>query len=195
MVVFIISCGNEDETTTKDLVDQPIDEARDLIKDPISEANTSVAEPVISQAREIVIAPIAEARDIIAVPITEAQDAINQLIPTPSPQVSNPATIMTITADIQSLRDAEKLDLGTSIGNDNVSYGGATLTSGEAINLIKTYLLSNFCRDYLSINDIWGHDFDHTSNIWTLVKKNNNSTMSWILNDKTLDIVSSQGLC
>ena len=40
MVVFIISCGNEDETTTKDLVDQPIDEARDLIKDPISEANT-----------------------------------------------------------------------------------------------------------------------------------------------------------
>ena len=195
MVVFIISCGNEDETTTKDLVDQPIDEARDLIKDPINEANTSVAEPVISQAREIVIAPIAEARDIIAVPITEAQDAINQLIPTPSPQVSNPATIMTITADIQSLRDAEKLDLGTSIGNDNVSYGGATLTSGEAINLIKTYLLSNFCGDYLSINDIWGHDFNQISNMWTIVKKNNNSTMSWILNDKTLDIVSSQGLC
>ena len=195
MVVFIISCGNEDETTTKDLVDQPIDEARDLIKDPISEANTSVAEPVISQAREIVIAPIAEARDIIAVPITEAQDAINQLIPTPSPQVSNPATIMTITADIQSLRDAEKLDLGTSIGNDNVSYEGATLTSGEAINLIKTYLLSNFCGDYLSINDIWGHDFNQISNMWTIVKKNNNSTMSWILNDKTLDIVSSQGLC
>ncbi len=195
MVVFIISCGNEDQTTTKDLVDQPIDEARDLIKDPISEANTSVAEPVISQAREIVIAPIAEARDIIAVPITEAQDAINQLIPTPSPQVSNPATIMTITADIQSLRDAEKLDLGTSIGNDNVSYGGATLTSGEAINLIKTYLLSNFCGDYLSINDIWGHDFNQISNMWTIVKKNNNSTMSWILNDKTLDIVSSQGLC
>ena len=47
MVVVIVSCGNEDETTTKDLVDQPIDEARDLIKDPISEANTSVAEPVI----------------------------------------------------------------------------------------------------------------------------------------------------
>ena len=195
MVVFTISCGNEDETTTKDLVDQPIDEARALIKDPISEANTSVAEPVISQAREIVIAPIAEARDIIAVPITEAQDAINQLIPTPSPQVSNPATIMTITADIQSLRDAEKLDLGTSIGNDNVSYGGATLTSGEAINLIKTYLLSNFCGDYLSINDIWGHDFNQISNMWTIVKKNNNSTMSWILNDKNLDIVSSQGLC
>ena len=195
MVVFIISCGNEDETTTKDLVDQPIDEARDLIKDPISEANTSVAEPVISQARDIVIAPITEARDIIAVPITEAQDAINQLIPTPSPQVSNPATIMTITADIQSLRDAEKLDLGTSIGNDNVSYEGATLTSGEAINLIKTYLLSNFCGDYLSINDIWGHDFNQISNMWTIVKKNNNSTMSWILNDKTLDIVSSQGLC
>ena len=38
MVVFTISCGNEDETTTKDIVDQPIDEARDLIKDPISEA-------------------------------------------------------------------------------------------------------------------------------------------------------------
>ena len=195
MVVFTISCGNEDETTTKDLVDQPIDEARDLIKDPISEANTSVAEPVISQARDIVIAPITEARDIIAVPITEAQDAINQLIPTPSPQVSNPATIMTITADIQSLRDAEKLDLGTSIGNDNVSYGGATLTSGEAINLIKTYLLSNFCGDYLSINDIWVHDFNQISNMWTIVKKNNNSTMSWILNDKTLDIVSSHGLC
>ena len=106
---------------------------------------------------------------------------------------SNPATIMTITADIQSLRDAQKLDLGTSI--DNVSYQGATLTSDEAINLIKTYLLSNFCGDYLSINDIWGHDFDQTSNIWTLVKKNNNSTMSWILNDKTLEIVSSQGLC
>ena len=193
MVVFIISCGNEDETTTKDLVDQPIDEARDLIKDPISEANTSVAAPVISQARDIVIAPITEARDIIAVPITEAQDAINQLIPTPSPQVSNPATIMTITADIQSLRDAQKLDLGTSI--DNVSYQGATLTSDEAINLIKTYLLSNFCGDYLSINDIWGHDFDQTSNIWTLVKKNNNSTMSWILNDETLEIVSSQGIC
>ena len=87
VVVFIISCGNEDETTTKDLVDQPIDEARDLIKDPISEANTSVAVPVISQARDIVIAPITEARDIIAVPITEAQDAINQLLPTPSPQV------------------------------------------------------------------------------------------------------------
>ena len=102
---------------------------------------------------------------------------------------------MTITADIQSLRDAEKLDLGTSIGNDNVSYGGATLTSGEAINLIKTYLLSNFCGDYLSINDIWGHDFNQISNMWTIVKKNNNSTMSWILNDKTLDIVSSQGLC
>ena len=195
MVVFIISCGNEDETITKDLVDQPIDEARDLIKDPISEANTSVAEPVISQARDIVIAPITEARDIIAVPITEAQDAINQLIPTPSPQVSNPATIMTITADIQSLRDAQKLDLGTSIENDNVSYQGATLTSDEAINLIKTYLLSNFCGDYLSINDIWGHDFDQTSITWTLVKKNNNSTMSWILNDETLEIVSSQGVC
>ena len=106
---------------------------------------------------------------------------------------SNPATIMTITADIQSLRDAQKLDLGTSI--DNVSYQGATLTSDEAINLIKTYLLSNFCGDYLSINDIWGHDFDQTSNIWTLVKKNNNSTMSWILNDETLEIVSSQGVC
>ena len=100
---------------------------------------------------------------------------------------------MTITADIQSLRDAQKLDLGTSI--DNVSYQGATLTSDEAINLIKTYLLSNFCGDYLSINDIWGHEFEQASNTWTLVKNNNNSTMSWTVNDKTLEIVSSQGLC
>ena len=193
MIFFLIACGNDQETTTKDLVDQPIDEARDLIKDPISEANTSVAEPVISQARDIVVAPIAEARDIIAVPISEAQDAINQLIPTPSPQVSNPATIMTITADIQSLRDTQKLDLGTS--ENNFVYEGATLSSDEAINVIKTYLLSNFCGDYLSSNDVWGHDFDQNSSIWTLVKKDNNTTLSWILNDQTLEIVSSQGLC
>ena len=43
MIVFFISCGNDDEITTKELVDQPIDEARDLIKDPISEANTSIS--------------------------------------------------------------------------------------------------------------------------------------------------------
>ena len=32
MVFFLIACGNDQETTTKDLVDQPIDEARDLTK-------------------------------------------------------------------------------------------------------------------------------------------------------------------
>jgi len=193
MMFLILACNNANESITLELVDQPIGEARDLIKDPISEANTSVAEPVISQARDIVIAPIVEARSIIAVPINEAQEAINQLIPTPSPQVSNPATIMTITADIQSINNQRIPTSELSI--TDVRYQGASLSTRESVDLIKTYLLSNFCGDSLTITDTWESNFDVANDIWTVIKKNNISNMSWILNDKTLEIVSSQGLC